>query len=68
MSEKAFRNALEKRIEKFGGQAAYARHLGVSRVVVNKVVLGHKLPTVTILNDLGFELIKTVKHEYRRKK
>ena len=47
---------LQRRIEdalaQHGSQVAWAAHLGISKVFVNKVVRGHKPPGPRILTDL----------------
>lgn len=58
---------LNKRIGEFGSQSAYAEFLGVSDAMVSAVVTGKKRPSKAMLNDLGYEKVKTSIYVYNKK-
>ena len=48
---------LRRQVERAGGQAAWASKAGVSRVMVNKVLNGHGLPTKKIIKALKLRTV-----------
>jgi DNA-binding phage protein len=48
---------LRSEIKRAGGQAAWARQTGISRTMLNKVLNGHKSPTMTIIAALKLRLV-----------
>ena len=48
---------LRRQVERAGGQAAWASKTGVSRIIVNKILNGHGLPTKKIIKALRLRAV-----------
>lgn len=58
---------IQKRIDAFGSQSAYAEFLGVSDAMVSLVVNGRKKPSKLMLDDLGYEKVRVSTYTYTKK-
>lgn len=54
---------LRAEVNRAGGQAAWAGKAGVSRIIVNKILNGHGLPTKNIIKALKLRTVFV--HEQR---
>jgi hypothetical protein len=48
---------LRSEVKRAGGQSEWARQTGISRTMLNKVLNGHKSPTMTIIAALKLRLV-----------
>ena len=57
---------LRSEVTRAGGQAAWAEKVGVSRIVVNKILNGHELPTKKIIKALKLRTVFVSESELQR--
>lgn len=60
LTEEELRMRMEDRVADFGSQAAWARHLGVSKAFVSHVMNGVSQVTEPMLTDMGLCRISVV--------
>ena len=57
---------LRSEVSRAGGQVAWAKKAGVSRIVVNKILNGHELPTKKIIKALKLRTVFVSESELQR--
>ena len=57
---------LRSEVTRAGSQAAWAEKVGVSRIVVNKILNGHELPTKKIIKALKLRMVFVSESELQR--
>jgi hypothetical protein len=57
---------LRSEVTRAGSQAAWAEKVGVSRIVVNKILNGHELPTKKIIKALKLRTVFVSESELQR--
>jgi DNA-binding phage protein len=50
---------LRAEVRRAGGQAAWAKKTGANRIVVNKILNGHGVPTKTVIKALNLRTVYT---------
>ena len=56
---------LQREVKESGGQAALARHWGISPQSISNALTGQKLPSPAILSMLSLEPIKEIYYRYK---